>query len=360
MESKEETSNSSECPICLSVTSVLAALVPCGHVICNDCWVDLFSVSARRCPCCCVLVKTEREVERWNWKTFLRQGDWQNPYEANFHALYSPGTVVVGKRFSRNALWSGPPSTVGPLPTCFYNGLGPFVILKDMRGGRVPCSYRDITIAGLRALIAERTQSRSEQLRLLHLGQPLADNAPMQDVPEGDVIHVLKQVRGDIGHFTTGSTSFDSTLNPDLVLAHTLIACNGVTELGQLLSVNQCAALRLLCPRAVGVCTNAEVEISWIQLQKSVGLPTWTRLRTHIAFNCVKLRTVREGAGSIPFNTDVAHETLQIFLNSPDDYTGGRVVYKTADLFCPKRPLGDGVLHQGWVPHAVTTITQGM
>jgi hypothetical protein len=78
--------------------------------------------------------------------------------------------------------------------------------------------------------------------------------------------------------------------------------------------------------------------------------------------NSIILRkTIADPNQSIPFHTDVgAVKTLQIFLNSKDEYSGGNTVYQLSDaLGIPERIQGCAISHSNTCLHAVTAIESG-
>lgn len=63
----------------------------------------------------------------------------------------------------------------------------------------------------------------------------------------------------------------------------------------------------------------------------------------------------------IPFHTDVALRTMQILLNSSDEYGGGRLVYLSENnCIIPKRLTGTILIHENNIVHGVTEMECGV
>lgn len=79
----------------------------------------------------------------------------------------------------------------------------------------------------------------------------------------------------------------------------------------------------------------------------------------------IKLRrTVATGNHTIMFHLDEADvntRTMQVPLNEPSDYVGGRLVFATnGGLVWPSRSAGSATIHDHTIPHAVSAITRGV
>mmetsp|Transcript_10137 Transcript_10137/g.15009 ORF Transcript_10137/g.15009 Transcript_10137/m.15009 type:complete len:455 (-) Transcript_10137:858-2222(-) len=87
--------------------------------------------------------------------------------------------------------------------------------------------------------------------------------------------------------------------------------------------------------------------------------------------NMVKLRRVEampacqsycsnNSSGLIGWHTDFARRTLQVALNSDDEYEGGRLMYATMNgLHIPQRQAGCATLHESSIAHGVSEMTAG-
>jgi hypothetical protein len=81
--------------------------------------------------------------------------------------------------------------------------------------------------------------------------------------------------------------------------------------------------------------------------------------------SCCKVWLRRTEAASdqvIAFHRDVSRRTLQVPLNDPAEYDGGRLVFATAtgELLATPRTAGSATLHDCSVVHGVTELTRGM
>ena len=77
----------------------------------------------------------------------------------------------------------------------------------------------------------------------------------------------------------------------------------------------------------------------------------------------VWLRRTEAAAGQmIAFHRDVSRRTLQVPLNEPDEFEGGRLVFATAagELLVPPRAGGSCTVHDSSVVHGVTELTRGV
>ena len=77
----------------------------------------------------------------------------------------------------------------------------------------------------------------------------------------------------------------------------------------------------------------------------------------------VWLRRTEAAAGQvIAFHRDVSRRTLQVPLNGPGEFDGGRLVFATAagELLVPPRAGGSCTVHDSSVVHGVTELTRGV
>ena len=81
--------------------------------------------------------------------------------------------------------------------------------------------------------------------------------------------------------------------------------------------------------------------------------------------SCCKvwLRRTEAAPGQvIAFHRDVSRRTLQVPLNNPAEYDGGRLVFASAagELLATPRRAGSATLHDSSVVHGVTELTRGV
>ena len=79
--------------------------------------------------------------------------------------------------------------------------------------------------------------------------------------------------------------------------------------------------------------------------------------------NQIKLRRTQAASGQyIAFHLDHSLRTMQVPLNDPSEYDGGRLVFAMGDgsLVVPEREVGSATVHDNGVVHGVTEITRGV
>ena len=78
-------------------------------------------------------------------------------------------------------------------------------------------------------------------------------------------------------------------------------------------------------------------------------------------FKVIARRVQQNPKSCIPFHLDHSQKTLQVPLNSENEYEGGRVIYLFKDTFeIPKRTPGTCCIHTDNIIHGVTPITKGI
>jgi hypothetical protein len=108
------------------------------------------------------------------------------------------------------------------------------------------------------------------------------------------------------------------------------------------------------------------VDISLLELAGLVGAHNQQRLSRlfDAAVETITLRRVQASGHDfvINFHTDTSsHKTMQVALNAPEDYDGGRLVFATDEGFLqPTRAPGSYTLHHWYMPHGVTALTRGV
>jgi hypothetical protein len=327
-----------------------------------------------RCPICGIRVKSLDELDRWDWKTFSQLGSYKNPYAANFDVLFgnieqevyneSGSDLPAGLQFEGGPLsdWERESlqkrrELIRTMP-CIKPVLGDSFWVKCLDGKKIQFDYSMKTIGALRQCLAHLSLVAVEQVRLVYRGNPLWDEAPLTMVAVGGLVHTIMQMRGDIGSFTPHLSSDIPAETRDSV-AH----LHGVEFFQDVLSAEQCAKLSRFCPPADQVSMNSEATLCpCAALVRLLGVSTLAKIAGMLPFDVVKTRTVIRGAGGIPFHYDVSQKTLQIFLNSPHEYEGGRVVFQdgAGGQFSPERRLGCGTLHDCEMWHGVTPVTKGI
>jgi len=100
------------------------------------------------------------------------------------------------------------------------------------------------------------------------------------------------------------------------------------------------------------------------ELGHLIGLHNTQRLGSLLphGFNQIYLRRCAAHGKYVGFHLDQALWTLQIPLNHPHEYQGGKLVYATKEgrFVCPHRAAGTGTLHDGFMLHGVTKLQSGV
>ena len=80
-----------------------------------------------------------------------------------------------------------------------------------------------------------------------------------------------------------------------------------------------------------------------------------------IEFNSIRLRRCRAAGQCINFHTDHALKTMQVALNSKEDYDGGALVFANGSgLHVAPRPVGSATIHAADILHGVTEMHSGV
>eukprot|EP00798_Chlamydomonas_sp_ICE-L_P003939 gene3939-14016_t len=136
----------------------------------------------------------------------------------------------------------------------------------------------------------------------------------------------------------------------------------------------------LLASSPVTPFADYKVELSRSELESVVGVEPVARLVSLFGGRVDQIKLRRVSAGShgaghrgeqgggldaccIPFHLDEAELTMQVALNSPDDYTGGDLVLllpDTASALVPSRSSGSATVHDNSVVHGVTRMQAGV
>ncbi len=223
-------------------------------------------------------------------------------------------------------------------------------------------------------------------LRFLTDGEPLRDEdtAESLDFEDDDQIDVSLPKVGDIGEFT-GQFTGQSSLGREFLLAGASwpsVPC--VRDLVQRLGGSAGTALRVMsdkellgararsslvarveqargCEPAAGADFKLRLELRALVCDDSAVNVLVELLGAPISK--VRLRRTEAAPGQvIAFHRDVSRRTLQVPLNEPGEYEGGRLVFATAagELLVPTRVGGSCTVHDSAVVHGVTELTRGV
>ena len=112
---------------------------------------------------------------------------------------------------------------------------------------------------------------------------------------------------------------------------------------------------------------DAKLDLTQQELAQLITQDTVASLRRFFGgdISHIKLRrTTSTGNHSIMFHLDEADvntRTMQIPLNDPSEYEGGRLVFATNDgLAWPSRAAGSATIHDHTIPHGVSAISRGV
>jgi len=113
-----------------------------------------------------------------------------------------------------------------------------------------------------------------------------------------------------------------------------------------------------------------QITIEEEELSTLIGEQTTRKLITFFKgpFTEIKLRRVNSHGKCINFHLDMSLRTMQVPLNSDQEYDGGRLVYLTEDhqaertgkVEIPSRPAGSWTIHDNTIVHGVTTLASGI
>jgi hypothetical protein len=111
--------------------------------------------------------------------------------------------------------------------------------------------------------------------------------------------------------------------------------------------------------------SDLKLDLCKAELQLLVGKAAAARIGALFGgrYNQIKLRRTASAAGQcIAFHLDHSIRTMQVPLNDPREYDGGRVIFALANgsLLRPEREVGGATLHNNGVVHGVTEITRGV
>jgi hypothetical protein len=131
-----------------------------------------------------------------------------------------------------------------------------------------------------------------------------------------------------------------------------------------LLERSQCARLVEELDSRCGADVDFKLSLREDELAHMIGLVKLQWLASFLprGFNRIYLRRCVAHGKCIRFHVDEALWTMQIPLNDPEEYQGGRLTYAAKDgsLICPHRAAGTGTIHDNATVHGVTTLEGGV
>lgn len=157
--------------------------------------------------------------------------------------------------------------------------------------------------------------------------------------------------------------------NPEAVwnLFHQLgVPCGGDFRVvsATLLEPSRCMQLVKELDSRCGAEVDFKLSLTEDELAHMIGLVELQRLVSLMphGFNQIYLRRCVAHGKCIRFHVDQAFWTMQIPLNDPDEYQGGRLTYAAKDgsFICPHRGAGTATIHDSATVHGVTTLEGGV
>ncbi|KAH8056242.1 hypothetical protein JL722_7544 [Aureococcus anophagefferens] len=240
----------------------------------------------------------------------------------------------------------------------------------------------------LEAVLDTYKRSSTLPLRYIFKGNLISPDQTPQDIDmdDGDTIHLVPNLRGDIGIFGdhAGSPGLaflqpGATLDnaPAAVVREIAARCRRGGSEGAapyfasfpaagLLSAAQRAALRSeldLGARAADGVLDFKKPLTRREASSRLGAKVYGSLEALFSSHGgrvdeIVLRRSAAVGQCINFHTDVNHKTLQLCLN--DDFDGGDLVFAADDkLVKPRRPAGSFTVHNDRIAHGVSTLERG-
>jgi hypothetical protein len=254
-----------------------------------------------------------------------------------------------------------------------------------------------LSIQNVKAKLTSQTGIPADQQRLIYAGKQLEDGCTLSDynIHNMKILYLVLRLRGDIGIFGKHENSVgveiltqQSNISNRKASSSSNVALKNIQEnIWRSLAADPTSTFTSYPKEHTFLnkkqCTSLiqEVDRKWNedskkkqcdfkyylsndQLVALIGMKASLKI-----FECMNnshskiiIRRCSEHGKCIKFHTDHHIKTMQIPLNSENEYSGGRLVYVTKDdgLVYPSRPAGSATLHRNHIAHGVTTLTDGV
>jgi hypothetical protein len=250
------------------------------------------------------------------------------------------------------------------------------------------------TVAELKTRIQDVEGLPLNEQRLIVHGAEMSDPNLLvtEGVREGDMIHLVLRLRGDIGIWTDSSGG--NELIMDTRKTPTDIAEMIHSRYGKLfneaarnpipihvqhnvISTEQCKTLIQCIEKAWdGSSQDFKLNLTENELLLVVGIDVDNMRKifrgsssnnNHSTFNEIKLRRLSGQHHVIDYHLDVSRRTMQVALN--DNFIGGELIFivnshdsnkNEMEFYIPKRPAGTCTIHDNTHVHGVNEVKEGI
>jgi hypothetical protein len=224
----------------------------------------------------------------------------------------------------------------------------------------------DWTVLEWKSILAHELALDLSNVRLIYAGQPLwtgSNTLSVEKLVKNATVHIIAQMRGDIGVFQTRGMEDQSRLEVSALLNSQPLDAS--FQQGHVFHRHTCERLcDLVGPHRIDIkplCVDHQIELTPSRLMECIGRDCFLTLSQlfAVSIDVIKLRRVNCVGKSIRFHTDVSKRTMQVLLN--DGFGGNDLVYlQNGKAVIPKRTQGSYTIHNSDIVHGVTALTSGV